>query len=64
LGALLTQLGEGGANLIDVDHVREAVGLSVGETGVELVMETRGAQHAKQLLQLLEGLGYKPNVLS
>ena len=64
LGALLTQLGEGGANLIDVDHVREAVGLSVGETGVELVMETRGAQHAKQLLQLLEGLGYKPDVLS
>ena len=47
-----------------MDHVREAVGLSVGETGVELVMETRGAQHAKQLLQLLEGLGYKPDVLS
>jgi threonine dehydratase len=64
LGALLTRLGEGGANLIDVDHVREAVGLSVGETGVELVMETRGAEHAKQLLQLLEELGYKPNVLS
>jgi threonine dehydratase len=64
LGALLTSLGEGGANLIDVDHVREAVGLSVGETGVELVMETRGAEHAKELLQLLQELGYKPNVLS
>ncbi|HEY6636981.1 MAG TPA: pyridoxal-phosphate dependent enzyme [Solirubrobacterales bacterium] len=64
LAALLTRLGEGGANLIDVDHVREAVGLSVGETGVELVMETRGAEHAKQLLRLLEELGYKPDVLS
>jgi threonine dehydratase len=64
LGALLTSLGEGGANLIDVDHVREAVGLSVGETGVELVMETRGPEHAKQLLKLLDDLGYKPNVLS
>jgi threonine dehydratase len=64
LGALLTTLGEGGANLIDVDHVREAVGLSVGETGVELVMETRGAEHAKQLLQELQELGYKPDVLS
>jgi threonine dehydratase len=64
LAALLTSLGEGGANLIDVDHVREAVGLSVGETGVELVMETRGAGHAKNLLALLEKLGYKPDVLS
>ncbi len=64
LAALLTSLADGGANLIDVDHVREAVGLSVGETGVELVMETRGAQHAKQLLQLLGELGYKPDVLS
>src|SRR5215207_2025804 len=64
LGALLTSLGDGGANLIDVDHVREAVGLSVGETGVELVMETRGPEHAKQLLGQLEKLGYKPSVLS
>jgi threonine dehydratase len=64
LAALLTALGEGGANLIDVDHVREATGLSVGETGVELVMETRGPEHAKRLLELIEGLGYKPDVLS
>ena len=64
LAALLTCLGDEGANLIDVDHVREAVGLSVGETGVELVMETRGPEHAKQLLGQLEKLGYKPDVLS
>jgi threonine dehydratase len=64
LAALLTRLGEGGANLIDVDHVREAVGLSVGETGVELVMETRGPEHAKRLLEMIEELGYTPDVLS
>ncbi len=64
LAALLTALGEGGANLIDIDHVREGVGLSVSETGVELVMETRGPDHAKRLLELIEGLGYKPDVLS
>src|SRR3954469_24770282 len=40
LAALLTRLGEGGANMIDVHHVREGVGLAVGETGVELMMET------------------------
>ncbi len=64
LAALLTALGEGGANLIDVDHVREGVGLSVGETGVELVMETRGPEHAERLLELIRGLGYTPDVLS
>jgi threonine dehydratase len=64
LAALLTCLGDGGANLIDVDHVREGVGLSVSETGVELVMETRGPEHAKRLLEKVEELGYKPDVLS
>jgi threonine dehydratase len=64
LAALLTCLGDGGANLLDVAHVREAVGLSVSETGVELVMETRGPEHAKHLLDLIKELGYKPDVLS
>jgi threonine dehydratase len=64
LAALLTCLGDGGANLLDVAHVREAVGLAVSETGVELVMETRGPDHAKHLLDQIEKLGYKPDVLS
>jgi threonine dehydratase len=64
LAALLTCLGEGGANLIDVAHVREGVGLSVGDTGVELVMETRGDEHARRLLELIEREGYSARVLS
>ncbi len=64
LAALLTAIGDGGANLIDVDHVREGVGLSVSETGVELVMETRGPEHAERLLGLIRELGYSPDVLS
>jgi threonine dehydratase len=64
LAALLTCLGEGGANLIDVAHVREGVGLEVGDTGVELVMETRGDEHAKRLLALIEERGYSAQVLS
>jgi hypothetical protein len=27
-------------------------------------METRGPEHAKRLLELIEGLGYRPDVLS
>jgi len=63
LAALLTRLAEGGANLIDVSHVREGVGLSVGETGVELVMETRGPDHAERLLQLISEGGYPARAL-
>jgi threonine dehydratase len=64
LAALLTRLAEGGANLIDVAHVREGVGLSVGETGVELVIETRGPDHAERLLELINEGGYSARVLS
>jgi threonine dehydratase len=63
LAALLTRLGEGGANLIDIDHVREGVGLSVGQTGVELVMETRGPDHAERLLKVISEGGYPARVL-
>ena len=63
LAALLTRLAEGGANLIGVSHVREGVGLSVGETGVELVMETRGPDHAERLLQLISEGGYPARAL-
>jgi threonine dehydratase len=63
LAALLTRLGEGGANMIDVHHVREGVGLSVGETGVELVMETRGRDHAERLIRLISESGYSARVL-
>ena len=63
LAALLTRLGEGGANLIDIAHVREAVGLSVGQTGVELVMETRGPDHTERLLATISEGGYSANVL-
>jgi threonine dehydratase len=64
LAALLSCLGDGGANLIDVAHVREGVGLEVGDTGVELVMETRGDEHARRLLELIEERGYSARVLS
>ena len=46
LAALLTSVAAGGGNLLAVDHVRDAVELSVRETGVELTLETRGARHS------------------
>ena len=63
LAGLLTCLGAAGANVIDVKHVREGVDLHVRETGVDLVLETRGPQHAEGLLQRLADEGYEAEVV-
>ena len=59
LAALLLRVAEAGGNLVTVDHVRDAVPLSVRQTGVELVLETRGADHAQQIVAALEAAGYE-----
>ena len=38
-----------GANLLDVEHIREGFDLHVRETAVQLVLETRGPAHAEQV---------------
>ena len=61
LAGLLSAVAAAGANLIDVEHVRDGVDLSVRETGVELTMETRGPDHARALLDELRAAGYDPD---
>ncbi len=46
LAALLTEIAQAGGNVVHADHVREAVPLHVRETGVEIALETRGAEHS------------------
>ncbi|MDX6641777.1 MAG: threonine dehydratase [Solirubrobacteraceae bacterium] len=58
MARLLALLGEQGANLVEVQHVREGVDLHVRETGVQLVLETRGRDHAQRVLDALAGAGY------
>jgi threonine dehydratase len=58
LAGLLGLVASTGGNLVSVDHVRDAVELSVRETGVELTLETRGARHAEAILAALENAGY------
>ncbi|MEA2311137.1 MAG: threonine dehydratase [Solirubrobacteraceae bacterium] len=59
LAGLLALVAEAGGNLVTVDHVREAVPLHVRQTGVHLVLETRGAEHAEQIVTALAGAGYE-----
>ncbi len=58
LARLLGAVSVAGGNLIDVEHVREGVPLHVRETGVQLVLETRGPEHAAAVLTALRAAGY------
>jgi threonine dehydratase len=58
LARLLAAVAEAGANLIAVDHVRDGVELHVRETGVELTLETRGAEHTREITARLVDAGF------
>jgi threonine dehydratase len=58
LAALLAYVAEAGGNLLTVEHVRDAVDLHVRQTGVELTLETRGADHAEAIIAALRDKGY------
>ncbi|HTE61964.1 MAG TPA: threonine ammonia-lyase [Solirubrobacteraceae bacterium] len=58
LAGLLTCVAEAGGNVVDVSHVREGLDLHVRETAVELVLETRGREHAERVLTAMQEHGY------
>lgn len=58
LARLLTVIGAAGGNVIDVAHLREGYKLHVRETGVQLIIETRGAEHARRVLDAVHAEGY------
>ena len=63
LARMLACVAGTGANVVDVSHVREGLDLHVRETGVELVLETRGRDHAREVLAALEAEGYATRTL-
>jgi threonine dehydratase len=58
LALLLSLVGQLGANLLDVEHIREGFDLHVRETAVQLVLETRGPEHAGQVTGAVREAGY------
>lgn len=59
LARLLGVFADGGANLIEVEHVREGIDLHVRETGVHATFEVRGRDHARRLLAAARADGYE-----
>jgi threonine dehydratase len=56
---LLTIFADEGANLVEVEHVREGVDLHVRETGVQAVLEVRDREHAARVLAAARHAGYE-----
>jgi threonine dehydratase len=59
LAELLALVARARANLLSVEHQREAVPLHVRETGVQLTLETRGPSHTEEVLAELRNAGYE-----
>ena len=59
LAAVLSLIGELGANVVDVQHTRERLDLHIQETAVQLVLETRGTEHAAVVRAQLDAAGYR-----
>ncbi|HKH16734.1 MAG TPA: threonine dehydratase, partial [Solirubrobacteraceae bacterium] len=63
LAALLGCVAEAVGNVVDVSHVREGFDLHVRETAVELVLETRGREHADRVIEAMRAAGYAAQAL-
>lgn len=50
------------ANVVEVLHTRHGTGLQISQVELELHIETRGPEHADQVLGALRDAGYEPRV--
>jgi threonine dehydratase len=58
LAKLLDSVADAGANIVEVSHLREGIGLHVRETGVQLTIETRSREHAAAVEAAVRDAGY------
>ena len=58
LAAISTVIGNAGGNIVEVQHQRLFNVVSVKSTTIDIVMETRGPLHAKQIVETLQKQGF------
>ena len=59
LSRLASALATVKANINEIKHDRRTRDLMLGETAVELVLETRGREHGAEIIEQLRSLGYR-----
>lgn len=58
LAAMLGQVAEAGANVVEIQHQRAIWLAPLGYTGVEMILEVRDESHAREVHKHLENAGY------
>jgi threonine dehydratase len=58
LAGLLDLVAEHGANVVEVEHLREGIDLHVRETAIQLVIQTRGREHGDDILRAVGDAGF------
>ena len=58
LAGLLRIVADRGANVVDVEHLRDGVDLHVRETVIRLVLQTRGPEHDNEILEAVRAVGF------
>jgi threonine dehydratase len=59
LAAMLNQVAEKGANVIEVNHQRAIWLAPLGYTGIEMILEVRDEAHGREVTKHLEDNGYR-----
>jgi threonine dehydratase len=58
LAAMLDQVAESGANVVEVNHQRAIWLAPLGYTGIEMILEVRDERHGREVHKHLENAGY------
>jgi threonine dehydratase len=64
LAALLKGVAEARGNVIEVIHNRTSATVPIGQTGVEILIETRDAAHIEELVGRLKSAGYPVQLMA
>jgi threonine dehydratase len=62
LAGLLAVVAERGANVVDVEHLRDGIDLHVRETAVKLVLQTRGREHGDAIAEAARAEGFSMRI--
>ncbi|OIH93958.1 MULTISPECIES: threonine ammonia-lyase [unclassified Curtobacterium] len=56
-------ISDAGANVVEVLHTRHGQGLVINEVALDLSIESRGPEHAQEVMQRLHEVGFRPELL-
>jgi threonine dehydratase len=62
LAGLLRVVADHGGNVVDVEHLRDGIEIHVRETAIKLVLQTRGRENSREILEAARSEGFSVRV--